>query len=224
MIFSLHKINVIAMYILAFELASFLCSIALCKDNEVLEFIEYDNIQGQSSSLIPEINTILTKNNLSFHELSIIATTNGPGSFTGIRIALSTIKGMQIASNVLSASIPSAELAVYKYLQTNPNNQKKILVVLESKRLELYTRLFDNLGTPIAQYQTLSPEEIYEIYKNKSIVLLGNGTKYLEQYNVCTTLQIIDAKDIVKFARNIKNFNLYPCEPIYARNADVHKK
>ncbi len=210
------------MNILAFELANFSCSIALSINDDIIEFVKYDNFRGHESTLIPEIKRILQKYGASLPKINVIAITNGPGSFTGIRIALATATGIQISSAAQIMCIPSAQLTTFQYLLDNSAYNKKLLVVLESKRLELYTQLFDCNGNAIATQLLMTPDAIYNKYKNEHLVCIGNGAKHLKEYNLDINCNVPNANDIIRFTQgNITNIDLYPCKPLYAREPDV---
>ena len=100
------------MNILAFELANFSCSIALSVKGEVVAFHQSDEYKGQDATLIPQINHMLIHNGLSFQQLDRIVTTTGPGSFTGIRVALATAQGLELAASVPAFALNSLEWTV----------------------------------------------------------------------------------------------------------------
>ncbi len=76
------------MAILAFECANFTLSLALMTNRHTVFFDDFQELRGQDQVLLPKIEGLLDKADLSFQDLDLIVTTTGPGSFTGIRLAL----------------------------------------------------------------------------------------------------------------------------------------
>ena len=88
------------MYILALDTSSNSLSIALNNDNNTLSELTISPSSNQSEILISEIEKILAKNHISYQDLSLIAATNGPGSFTGSRIGLTAARTIKLATNI----------------------------------------------------------------------------------------------------------------------------
>ncbi|WP_347292919.1 tRNA (adenosine(37)-N6)-threonylcarbamoyltransferase complex dimerization subunit type 1 TsaB, partial [uncultured Brachyspira sp.] len=85
--------------ILAFDTVSSSFSIALKKDNNIIE-VNKENIKNHNEELLPILNSFLEENKISLNEINCIVMGIGPGSFTAIRIAFSTIKTICYAKNI----------------------------------------------------------------------------------------------------------------------------
>ena len=80
------------MKILAIDTASTICSVALLENLNLISHLYTDDSNTHSINLMPLISNILEKNNISLEDIDLFTCNKGPGSFTGIRIGISTIK------------------------------------------------------------------------------------------------------------------------------------
>ena len=75
-------------------------TVAISRDDLLIDFVSFDAWQCQSEYMIPEIDKLLTKNNLTAKDVGSIYVANGPGSYTGVRIAVSVAKVMGLALSI----------------------------------------------------------------------------------------------------------------------------
>ncbi len=210
------------MNILAFDLANFSSSLALMMQGEIV-FSEYkDEFRGQDVTLLPRLKALLKDHNLKFQDLDRIVTTTGPGSFTGIRVALATAQGLSFAADVPALGVNSFDWVLKTYSTPLP---QKTLVLLESLRLELYGQLFDKDGLKRGPAFSLSPQDIAANPLFEAALCLGNGVKHMAPYDFQINPFMPQAVHLAEFAAKISDDDLqqYPCVPIYVRDADTSK-
>ena len=82
------------MLILGISTSSNIASVALSKDAECIKELNINNNKTHSETLLPLINELLSETNIKLQDINLIACDNGPGSFTGIRIGISTVKAI----------------------------------------------------------------------------------------------------------------------------------
>ncbi|MDD2987111.1 tRNA (adenosine(37)-N6)-threonylcarbamoyltransferase complex dimerization subunit type 1 TsaB [Flavobacterium sp.] len=127
-------------YILNIETATKNCSVALAKDGEIL-FCEEIAEEGYSHAekLHVFIQSVLEKASLSFKDLSAVAVSQGPGSYTGLRIGVSSAKGL-----CLALSIPLIAVDTLQVLAAQVKvNSGLIVPMIDARRMEVYTAVFD---------------------------------------------------------------------------------
>lgn len=109
-------------------------SLAQCK-GESCEIIETSPIAGGtfSARLIPQIAEILSKHRFKAPDLGALAAVSGPGSFTGLRVGLSAVKGL---GEVLH--LPIVSLSLLELMAASSNAQGRVLAVLDAGRNECY--------------------------------------------------------------------------------------
>jgi tRNA threonylcarbamoyladenosine biosynthesis protein TsaB len=207
------------MIILAFELANFGCSVALWQDGEILAQHQSTDVQGQDVTLISHLKSMLNSRGLRFQDLNRIVTTTGPGSFTGIRVALATAQGLSLAAQVPAVGISSFGAVSSFFWQPHTLSQD-FLVLLESRRLELYGQLFEGKtgaakGMPFA----LSPADIRTQYPPEIVTYVGTGAIHLDIPEPFTT----NATHLAALCTQIppEEMKHYPCLPLYMRPADT---
>ena len=93
-----------------------------------------------SELLVPAILDLCEHNTIKLKELDLLVCTSGPGSFTGLRIAMSTLKGISLATGIPMVTIPTLE-AYQGCISSYPH---AILAVIDAKKKRFYTALFQN--------------------------------------------------------------------------------
>jgi len=118
------------------------CSVCVWHDGRELSFLEEKMERGQDSRLVPMVQEAMQRAGLTYQDLDRIAVTRGPGSFTGMRIGLATARGLALAAGKPAIGLDRFSL----YKNQRGDKKESLLVVLESRRLELYCRLFPAHG------------------------------------------------------------------------------
>lgn len=97
------------MKILAIDTATEVCSVALLENETTIDEITITSPNSHSVELMPLINNIISNNNITLNDIDLFACDNGPGSFTGIRIGIATIKAFCDVTSKKCIGISSLE-------------------------------------------------------------------------------------------------------------------
>lgn len=97
------------MYILAIETTGAFASVALQKSDKIIGHISGNDRFSHLQNLMPQVETVVKENGLSIGDVGLIAVSNGPGSFTGIRIGVSTARALSQILNIPCVAVPSLE-------------------------------------------------------------------------------------------------------------------
>lgn len=162
--------------ILAFDTSNSSLSVALLKNEEILAQNLILENGKQSESLIPEIENLLRQQNIWYQDLDLIATTNGPGSFTGVRIGLTAARTMNLATQIPLILLNSLEIIAYKYRKITG----RILVVLDAKMDEFFIGEFLAQNNKIIQVKApslIKADEILKHLPQEGFLLVGSGKK-----------------------------------------------
>jgi len=108
------------MIVLAFDCSSTM-AIALLKNNKIIDQKFIDQNYSHSEKLILEIKNLLLKNNLDLSNIDLFVANNGPGSYTGIRVALASLKMFKICYQKPCFVLNSFEILLEKYRHKNMN-------------------------------------------------------------------------------------------------------
>lgn len=136
--------------LLHLETSTKICSVALSKDGVVLGYLDRIGdgfIHGESLTLM--IEEVLEKHQIPFTALSGISYSAGPGSYTGLRIGLSTAKGLCFALQIPLIAIPTHQSLCQIGLLHTSSQQQKIICMLDARRMEVYFEGYDTRGNLI---------------------------------------------------------------------------
>ena len=165
------------MKILAFDSTAKAASVAVCDGERLLGLYSIDNGLTQSELLLPMAENLLASLKLSFSDIELLAAAVGPGSFTGVRIGVSLVKGIAFGRN-----IPCVAVSTLEELAENISTLEGILVpTMDARRGQLYTAIFKSDGESaerISPDSAMSTEELAEKlkeYEGKRIYLSGDG-------------------------------------------------
>ena len=126
------------MKILALDCTATVCSVALCEDETPIALYTLNNGNTHSESLLPMIETVLRHAHLSVSDVDLFACTEGPGSFTGVRIGCATIKGL-----AFDRQKPCIGVSTLEALAENLQGLDGLLCpVMNARRGQVYNALF----------------------------------------------------------------------------------
>ena len=165
------------MKILCIDTSSKLCSVAILENTTIINKLELDNGLTHSETLMPLVNEILDKSNLSLKDINLLVSDIGPGSFTGIRIGIATVKAFADSLNIPCIGISSLEVLAY-----NIKNDGLICSTIDCKNNNCYFALYElknGTYTILEEPCTKTVQEVLELlnvkYSNKSIQFVGDG-------------------------------------------------
>lgn len=125
------------MIILSIETATLAGSVCIARGDEVLALIAEDRLASHSHTLLRDINAVLETSALALHDVDSFAVAVGPGSFTGLRIGLATVKALSLTLNKPCLGIPT--LAA---IAAAAGRSDATVAALPAGRGELYVQLF----------------------------------------------------------------------------------
>jgi tRNA threonylcarbamoyladenosine biosynthesis protein TsaB len=178
--------------ILNIETATKNCSVALAKEGKIVACKEIaEQNFSHAEKLHVFIEELLIENQLQFSDLSAIAVSQGPGSYTGLRIGVSSAKGFCYALNIPMIAIDTLQL-IAKQIQIEDGI---IIPMIDARRMEVFTAFYDKNYQQIRNTQAeiideTSYQEISEI-----IHLVGDGTEKFK--NTLTDNKFIFHSDVV---------------------------
>ncbi|WP_150452088.1 tRNA (adenosine(37)-N6)-threonylcarbamoyltransferase complex dimerization subunit type 1 TsaB [Arenibacter lacus] len=163
--------------LLNLETATTNCSVSIAKNGKQI-LLKEDNSPNYSHSekLHVFIQEALQEASLSFNDLSAIAVSKGPGSYTGLRIGVSAAKGL-----CFSLDLPLISVATLESLakQATPNTYKYIIPVLDARRMEVYSAIFNTQGEQLRETKAEVIEEghFMEYAEQGPVLLIGDGAE-----------------------------------------------
>lgn len=149
------------------------CSAAVWCDNTILARRFETMRRGHAEVLMPLIEDVMNQAGLAFRDLDLIATTVGPGGFTGLRIGLASARALALAGRIPIVGVTTLEAVAHaQQPATNP-----VLIALDSKRSDIYVQLFDADRRPLSEPNALQPADIAAILPAGAVSVGGNARK-----------------------------------------------
>ena len=212
-------------------------SVALLKGPSLIGEINQDSPMTFSVRLLPAIQFLLEANELTIQDVGGFAVAAGPGSFTGIRIGLSTMKSFAFSSGRPIA--PVSTLAALARKIQHPHN-RLICPLLDAKKNEIYAALFESKEEglrEIVPQGAYSPDELFSrLPSHRVIHFIGSG---LDVYRLALFRYL---KDKARFSRRTpfiahevgligyemlrkgRGKNAHEIEPLYLRKSQAEEK
>jgi tRNA threonylcarbamoyladenosine biosynthesis protein TsaB len=222
------------MKILAIETSTLIGSIALIDDSQLLTEQQMEIKATYSDTLFPFIDRALRDVRISIHDIDGYVVSIGPGSFTALRIGLSTIKGLALATGKPLVGIPSLDGLAHNLCFSN----LLICPVLDARKGEVYTAYYKRENGTVLKKLTadrvLDPKILLDEIEEE-IVFLGDGVEVYGDLMSSTLkkkaifaplhLKYPKASSIAQLALNkFKNNELMDCDgtsPIYVRKPEA---
>ena len=167
-------------HILHIDTSTKICSIALSTNGELIDFTSYEGEGFVHSELLTSfIESILLKNELTPKEISAISVASGPGSYTGLRIGVSSAKGLCYALNIPLIAIDSLFSIASWTKQNEPDFKGNFCAMIDARRMEVFSAIYSNdleLLKPISA-DILDENSYLEFTSKENLLLAGDGTE-----------------------------------------------
>lgn len=171
------------MKILALDASGIVATVAIASEEEIIAEYTIKHKKTHSQTLLPMIDEVMKFAELNMNDIEYIAATNGPGSFTGLRIGAATAKGLGQAMNIPIVSIPTLEALAYNINYTD----KLICPVIDARRDNVFTGIYSRNREKlevVKEQCAISIEELVQVINqiDKEIIFVGDGIKVHQEY------------------------------------------
>ena len=168
--------------ILCLETATPSCSVALVHNGEVLACEEDPKGQNHSEKITLFIDSVMKKAGISYDQLDAVAVSMGPGSYTGLRIGVSTAKGICYAVSKPLIAVETLEAMAYggsSVISTERSEWRNLLLIpaIDARRMEVYAAIFDENVNKIKDTEAviIDGNSFADLKKDHHIYLFGDG-------------------------------------------------
>ncbi len=188
--------------ILSLETSTTVCSVAIHRGMDLLACAEVHIEQSHASKLAVLIDEVKRLGGIELNELSAVAISSGPGSYTGLRIGTSTAKGLCYARGIPLISINSLEILAYQMSKVNIS-QAFLCPMIDARRMEVYCLLTDdrlNVMQP-TEAKVIDEFSFSDQLENQPIIFFGNGSAKCK--NVITHPNALFVNDIYPSAKQV---------------------
>lgn len=223
------------MKVLGIDTSSMATSICVIEDNKLICEYTINTKKTHSQKLMPMIENMLNISDININEIDLIAICEGPGSFTGLRIGMSTAKAISHINNLPIVGVNSLEI-----LAGNMNLcDKKICSILDAQRTQVYYGKYKFENNEIVELQNIDVIEIDELLQelsnsNDEWILVGEAVyKYEEKIKEIDNISIAASSHNVskasslcsiamnKYNKNIDVYDCYSINPKYIRKSQA---
>ena len=166
------------MKVLALDSSAKACSVAIMDDNRILGSFFINTALTHSQTLVPMIDSVLKNTSTNLQSIDRIAVSAGPGSFTGVRIGVSAVKGIAMPLKKPCVSVSTLEAMPYNVI----DRDTVVCAVMDARCSQVYNALFDVINGEVIRLcddRALSIEDLGKELKTfrKKIILVGDGAE-----------------------------------------------
>ena len=165
--------------ILQIETATTSCSVALARDKKVLAFKEIDQRNIHAEVITVYIDGLLKQTSLSYADLDAIAVSCGPGSYTGLRIGVSTAKGLCFALDKPLIAVETLAAMASSAVRGLKDPNTLLCPMIDARRMEVFTAIFNAAGEVIrpTAAEIIDGKSFADILAGNKVLFLGDGAE-----------------------------------------------
>ncbi|MEM7369267.1 MAG: tRNA (adenosine(37)-N6)-threonylcarbamoyltransferase complex dimerization subunit type 1 TsaB [Bacteroidota bacterium] len=166
-------------YILAIDTATPVGSVALFDGSRLVGLMETHVDRSHAKLISPMIQSLMDRQGVAAEDLKAVAVAKGPGSYTGLRVGVSTAKGLCLALDIPLLSIGSLDLLAWKVQELAHQFDAWICPMLDARRMEVYCAYFDANIQQVLETRAVVVDEhsFQDILSERQVIFLGNGVR-----------------------------------------------
>ena len=215
--------------LLSMDSSAVTASVALTDGDEIIKSEFVNSGLTHSETLLPMITRVM--DGRKYSELDGIAITAGPGSFTGVRIGVATVKGLAFNDDIPCYSVSTLEAIAYNFVDKNA----VVCAVMDARRMQFYNALFRVQNGKVERLcddRAISIEDLRnELKQYDKVIIAGDGAKLCFQ-NIelenCTLADVDriyqNAVGVAKAAQNKNAISPKALMPVYLRQSQAERE
>ena len=164
------------MKILGFDSSGMVASVAVMHDDIMVAEYSVNYKKTHSQTLLPMLDEVVKMTELDLDEVDAIAVAAGPGSFTGLRIGMATVKGFGLALDKPVIAVPTCHALAYNLW----GSEKIICPILDARRNQVYTALYEYENAELKCIKEQEAMDICDIIEHindigREVIFVGDG-------------------------------------------------
>jgi tRNA threonylcarbamoyladenosine biosynthesis protein TsaB len=215
--------------ILLLETATTICSVALAQNGSIIASKEVNERNIHASHITLFIEEVMLTAEKKYSDLQAIAISKGPGSYTGLRIGVSTAKGLCYALDIPLIGIDTIEAMASGLIESIDISDSSLLIpMVDARRMEVYTGIYrSDLSVVEPVNAKIVDIDSFKEYNNQALFLFGDGADkfkelFVDQPNInfidfAASASHLNSLALKKF-RNAEFENLAYFEPFYLKD------
>lgn len=181
------------MMILAFDTALGACTVGVWSDGAIIAQESHSMTQGHAEALMPMIERVMAAAHITYFNLDRIAVSVGPGSFTGLRVGIATARGLAMASHKPALGVTTTQSLAMGVPEAE--RTQNILVVIDSKRNDVYAQVFGPAGQKISEIANVGFEALSAWCPDGPLLVVGDAA--------ARTVEVLGARATVSSAATV---------------------
>lgn len=169
--------------IILIETSTALCSVAMACDGEVIASRRSEALHSHASLTSVFVDEVLKETGTALKDCSAVCVSLGPGSYTGLRVGISTTKGLCFGSGIPLLAVGTLDILARRALQQGlvPEDCTHIIPMIDARRMEVYTAVFDRNGVQTGETEAkiIDGESYSELPGRK--LFIGDGAGKCEE-------------------------------------------
>lgn len=215
--------------LLSVDSSAVTASVALTDGDKVIKTEFVNSGLTHSETLLPMISDVMQ--GYSYNQLDAIAITSGPGSFTGVRIGVATVKGLAFNSNIPCYGVSTLEAIAYNFTDENTI----VCAVMDARRMQFYNALFDvkdGTVSRICDDRAISIDDLRnELKEYQRVIIAGDGARLcydninLDNCEIASEEKVYqNAVSIAKLVENKETISPKALMPVYLRQSQAERE
>lgn len=215
--------------LLSLDSSAVTASVALTDGDRVIKSEFVNSGLTHSETLLPMVKRVMGDN--EFSSLDAVAITAGPGSFTGVRIGVATVKGIAFAGNIPCYGVSTLEAIAYNFVDENC----VLCAVMDARRMQFYNAIFkveNGIVSRITPDRAISIDDLREELKQyDSVIIAGDGAALCSQNIALDNCKIAaddkiyqNALSVAKCVKNKKAIAPSALMPVYLRQSQAERE
>lgn len=215
--------------LLSLDSSAVTASVALTDGDRVIKSEFVNSGLTHSETLLPMVKRVM--GDYEFSSLDAVAITAGPGSFTGVRIGVATVKGIAFAGNIPCYGVSTLEAIAYNFVDDNC----VVCAVMDARRMQFYNAIFkveNGIVSRITPDRAISIDDLREELKQyDSVIIAGDGAALCSQNIALDNCKIAaddkiyqNALSVAKCVKNKKAIAPSALMPVYLRQSQAERE
>lgn len=164
--------------IILIETSTALCSAALMEDGIITAYRE-DAGRAHAARLAPMVDDMLGEKGLAVRDCDAVGVSMGPGSYTGLRVGVSTAKGLCFGAGIPLLATGSLDILAWTAIEGNmvPEGCRCIIPMIDARRMEVYTAIFSPEGSQVGEVEpkVIDADSFREQLEEGPVLFIGDG-------------------------------------------------
>jgi tRNA threonylcarbamoyladenosine biosynthesis protein TsaB len=185
--------------IICIETATINCSVALIQNNSVLAFKESTVRNSHAEMVTVFIEELLAENNVDLSALNAVAVSKGPGSYTGLRIGVSTAKGLCYALDIPLLAVSTLEVLTSGIIKDFSVDESVLFCpMIDARRMEVYSAVYNIRFEQLREIKAeiINKHSFHDLLDKGRMVFLGDGS--------------LKCKEVIDHPNAVFSYHIYP--------------